>query len=47
MDSGTQMSDDFDQRRRANNRRIGIILAMLASAVFVSVIFRQWVTGGV
>ena len=47
MNTSTDIVRDNDQIRRAKNRRIGIILAMLAGAVFVSVIFRQWVTGGV
>lgn len=47
MNPSTEAERGADQIRRANNRRIGIILAMLASAVFVSVIFRQWVTGSI
>ena len=47
MNTSTEANHDTDQLRRAKNRRVGIILALLASSVFVSVIFRQWVTGSI
>ncbi|MBK9521974.1 MAG: cytochrome oxidase small assembly protein [Rhodocyclaceae bacterium] len=47
MNNSVETGHDEDQTRQANNRRVGLILAMLAGAVFISVIFRQWVTGGV
>jgi hypothetical protein len=38
---------DLATERRKNNRRVGIVLALLATSVFVSVIFRQWVDGNI
>jgi len=46
MNARPEIVGDVVQIRRAKNRRIGVILAILAGAVFISVIFRQWVTGG-
>ncbi len=33
--------------RFQGNRRIGIVLALFASAVFLSVIVRRWLDGGI
>ena len=34
-----------DETQRKSNRRVGIVLALFACTVFVTVIFRQWVGG--
>lgn len=45
MSANAVETNDLDTQRR-NNRRVGILLALFASAVFVTVIIRQWVSGG-
>ena len=39
------MNTNTDEMQRKNNRRFGIVLALFACTVFVTVIFRQWVGG--
>jgi hypothetical protein len=47
MSANVVQSTDVVEIQRRNNRRVGIVLALFACTVFATVIFRQWVSGGV
>jgi hypothetical protein len=35
-----------EQQQRRSNRRVGLVLTLLALAVFATTIYRQWMSGG-
>lgn len=38
-------TDTEQQQQQRSNRRVGLVLTLLAVAVFVTTIIRQWVSG--